>query len=164
MQVLNKLRPPPTFIHPLPIHITFNKSDLIQEFGSDFKEVSVSDDADVRMKAFHRNLKGARYKDQEPRGHAPGGAFETRFRDDKDSPEITKIPERVRVHTNDRRYIESRSIVSYMPYPNGSKGPKEARSLCPQATHGHSTCIRRALYDHVDLDTLSGNRYRSDLS
>ncbi|CAL1684340.1 unnamed protein product [Lasius platythorax] len=79
------------------------------------------------MKAFHRNLKDARYKDQEPRGHAPGGAFETRFRDDKDSPEITKIPERVRVHTNDRRYIESRSIVSYMPYPNGSKGHRRKR-------------------------------------
>lgn len=126
----------------MPIHITFNKSDLIQEFGGDFKEVSVSDDADARMKAFHRNLKGARHKDQEPRGHAPGGAFETRFRDDKDSPEITKIPERVRVHTNDRRYIESRSIVS--EWLQGT--PKEPRSAFlmptsdPQTPDLHQTC------------------------
>jgi len=60
LQVLNKLCSP-TFIHPLPIHITFNKSNLIHELFSNFKEVPVSVD-DVRMKAFHRNFKGTRHK------------------------------------------------------------------------------------------------------
>lgn len=126
LQVLNKLCSP-TFIHPLPIHIIFNKSDLIHESGAILKRfllasrtfawkhfIGISKAQGTRISRYLQGL----------RGHAPGDAFDRRFRNDKDSPEITKIPERVRVQTigGTSNSGTTASSASHSTYPNGSKG------------------------------------------
>lgn len=126
LQVLNKLCFP-TFIQPLPIHIIFNKSDLIHESGAILKRfllasrtfawkhfIGISKAQGTRISRYLQGL----------RGHAPGDAFDPRFRNDKDSPEITKIPERVRIQTigGTSNSGTTASSASHSTYPNGSKG------------------------------------------
>jgi len=70
--------------------------------------------------------------------------------------ETIKIRRRLQKFLSAYEYIQMIGGISSpgASYPNGSKGHprnREARFLCPQATHRHPTCIRRALYDHVDL-------------
>ncbi|EFN65489.1 hypothetical protein EAG_16120 [Camponotus floridanus] len=119
----------------------------VTKFGGDFKEVSVSDDADARMKAFHRNLKGTRIKSL---------AVTLQVVLSRRVFETIKIRRRLQKFLSAYEYIQMIGGISSpgASYPNGSKGHprnREARFLCPQATYRHPTCIRRALYDHVDL-------------
>ncbi|KYN33054.1 hypothetical protein ALC56_12688 [Trachymyrmex septentrionalis] len=62
---------------------------------------SISRSFMLDKRSFKMRIQGTRISRylQGLRGHAPGGAFDPRFRNDKDSPEITKIPQRVRVQT-----------------------------------------------------------------
>lgn len=171
LQVLNKLCSP-TFIHPLPIHITFNKTDLIHESGAILKRfLLASTTFTLKHSIGISKVQGTRISRylQGFRGHAPSGAFDPRFLNDKDSPEITKIPQRVRVQTigGTSNPGAMASFASHSMYPNGSKGHRRdteetaKRSLYPQL-NGHSTCIRRALWPC--RPRYPRNRYRSDLS
>ncbi|KYM95236.1 hypothetical protein ALC62_14147 [Cyphomyrmex costatus] len=91
------------------------------------------------------------------RGHASSDAFDSRFRNDKDSPEITKIPERVRVQTigGTSNPGAMASFASRSTYPNGSKGHRRNREAFVVPTSSTDTRLASdVLYDHVDPGTL----------
>lgn len=89
----------------------------------------------------------------------PGGAYDSRFRSDKDSSEIIKIPERIRVQTIGGTSNSGTAAYSRAFYPTISEWLegtlKEPRSIrCARKLNGHSDTASDVLYDHVDPDTL----------
>lgn len=157
LQVLNKLCSP-TFIHPLLIHIIFNKSDLIHESGAILKRFPLTSTTfawkhSIRISKVH--------KAHESHGISKGFAvtlqvvaFDPCFRNDKDSPEITKIPERVRVQTIGG-ISNPGATATHSMYPNGLKGHRRNREAFVVPTSSTDTRLASdVLYDHVDPGTL----------